>query len=138
MSVKLLQELNPFDNIFFEIQNEPWSDNPNLAGYRNESDNKTYPNDWQKRVEIANDVSLEWQKKIISIILDEEKRLPKKHLVAQNICNFGTAFHNPDPAVSIFNFHYAHPEAASENLNKQGVMALDETGFMPHNDFLYR
>jgi len=135
---KIIQELNPFSNIFFEIQNEPWSDNPNLAGYKNESDNKTYPNDWQKRVEIANDVSLEWQKKIISIILDEEKRLPKKHLVAQNICNFGTPFHNPDPAVSIFNFHYAHPEAASENLDKQGAMALDETGFMPHNDFVYR
>lgn len=135
---KIIQELNSFNNIFFEIQNEPWSDNPNLAGYKNETDNKTYPNDWQKKAEIANNVSLEWQDKIASIIHDEEMQLSNKHLVAQNICNFGIAIQSPNPTVSIFNFHYAHPEAASENLDKQAAMALDETGFMPHNDFLYR
>ncbi len=33
---KVVSALNGFDNIFFEIQNEPWSDNPCLAGYVNE------------------------------------------------------------------------------------------------------
>jgi hypothetical protein len=45
---------------------------------------------------------------------------------------------NPDPRISIFNCHYALPEAATKNLQLGRVMALDETGFMPHNDFHYR
>ncbi len=134
---KIISELNRFDNLFYEIQNEPWSDNGNLVAYVNRGDNELYPNSWQKRVEVANGVALEWQAWVASIIRDEESRLPKKHLIAQNICNFQYTLGALPPHVSILNYHYAHPEAASENLDLGGVIGLDETGFMPHEDEHY-
>ncbi|MBA4408988.1 MAG: hypothetical protein Q8S54_13040 [Bacteroidota bacterium] len=135
---KVVQELNTFGNIFFEIQNEPWSDNPHLVEKITETDTLTHPSRWQRIVETANSESLEWQKMIASFIADEETKLPNKHLIAQNISNFRNKVDTPDPNVSILNFHYAYPEAASQNLGLKKAIALDETGFMPHLDFLYR
>jgi hypothetical protein len=96
-----------------------------------------HPFAWQKIVETANTRSLEWQTKIASIISEEEAQLPNKHLIAQNISNFRCKIENPDPQISIFNFHYAYPEAASVNLNLKKAIGLDETGFMPHNDYSF-
>jgi len=135
---KVVQELNSFGNVFFEIQNEPWSDNPKLEEKIAKTDTISHPNKWQQIVETATSVSLDWQKKIAQIITDEEKRLPNKHLIAQNISNYRNKIENPDPNISIFNFHYAYPEAASSNLELKKVIGLDETGFMPHSDFYYR
>jgi len=133
---KIVRELNSYDNIFFEIQNEPWSDNPNLAEIKSLSDNESFS--WQQNVELANNISLEWQRKIASFITDEEQSLPNRHLIAQNMCNFGTRIDGEFPGISIYNFHYAHPIASYGNMQHQVAMALDETGFMPHNDFTYR
>lgn len=135
---KVVQELNAFGNIFFEIQNEPWSDNPNLVEKIAETDTLTHPFAWQKLVETAKSESLEWQKRIAKIIAEEESKLSNKHLIAQNISNFRGKIENPDPNISIFNFHYAYPEAASENLGLKKAIGLDETGFMPKVDFHYR
>jgi hypothetical protein len=135
---KMVQELNAYGNIHFEIQNEPWSDNPHLVEKITETDTITHPFAWQKIVEIANTESLEWQKQIAQIIRDEENKLPNKHLIAQNISNFRYKIDQPDPNVSIFNFHYAYPEAASANVGLNKALGLDETGFMPKNDFHYR
>lgn len=135
---KVVQELNAFGNIFFEIQNEPWSDNPNLVEKIAEIDTLTHPFTWQKLVETAKSESLEWQKRIAQIIVEEENNLPNKHLIAQNISNFRGKIENPDPNISIFNFHYAYPEAASQNLGLKKAIGLDETGFMPKVDFHYR
>jgi len=135
---KVIQELNDLGNFFFEVQNEPWSDNPQLVETIAETDTLTHPNDWQKLVVIGNTASLEWQKRIAQIITDEEKTLPNKHLIAQNISNLRNKIKTPDPNISIFNFHYAYPIAASQNLNLKKAMGLDETGFMPHADFYYR
>ena len=135
---KVVQELNAFGNIFLEIQNEPWSDNPNLVEKISETDTITHPFTWQKLVETAKSESLEWQKRIVQIIADEESNLPNKHLIAQNISNFRGKIENQDPNISIFNFHYAYPVAASENLGLKKAIGLDETGFMPKVDFHYR
>lgn len=135
---KVVQELNPFGNFFFEIQNEPWADNPQLVEKIAETDTITHPFAWQKVVEIANSGSLEWQKRIAQLITDEESQLPNKHMIAQNISNFRNNIESPDPNISIFNFHYAYPIAASSNLGLGKVIGLDETGFMPHSDFHYR
>jgi len=135
---KIVRELNQYANCYFEIQNEPWSDNPNLQAYVNLENDSVYTAKWQKMVEIANDASLAWQRKISAVIVDEESKLCQKHLIAQNIGNFSPVITNPDPNVSIFNFHYALPTAASQNLHLKKVMALDETGFMPKADFNYR
>ncbi len=78
---KVVGELNEFDNVYFEICNEPY-----FGG-----------------------VTREWQDRIAAAIVDAEKDRPKKHLIAQNIANGKAKIDNPNPAVSIFNFHYAHP-----------------------------
>jgi len=135
---RVVQELNGFGNVFFEIQNEPWSDNPVFAEKIIDTDTLTHASSWQQIVETAKTESLDWQKKIAQIIADEENQLPNKHLIAQNISNYRNRIENPDPNISIFNFHYAYPEAAYENLYLNKVIGLDETGFMPHQDILYR
>jgi hypothetical protein len=135
---KVVQELNGFGNVFFEIQNEPWSDNPLFAEKISSTDTLTHPANWQQIVETAKPESLEWQKKIAQIIAEEETQLPNTHLIAQNISNFKNKIKNPNPNISIFNFHYAYPETAYENLYLNKVIGLDETGFMPHQDILYR
>jgi hypothetical protein len=134
---KMVRELNGFDNVFFEIQNEPWSDNPNLAGFVNEGDKEVLNREWQKKVEIANGVSLQWQARMATVIRDEEERLPKSHLVDQNISNFQYDLDSLPEGVSMVNFHYALPEAVLSNLDLGGTVCLDETGFMPHQDALY-
>lgn len=135
---KVVEELNAYDNLFYEIQNEPWSDNPNLTAYKNQSDNERFVFGWQKRVEFANNVSLQWQKRILNIILDEETKLDKTHLVAQNFANFGCPVMEYDTAISVFNFHYADPDASLGNRDKAVAVSLDETGFMPQQYFTYR
>ncbi len=135
---KVVQELNGFGNVFFEIQNEPWSDNGQLAEKISETDTLSYTSNWQRIVETGKSESLEWQKHIAKIITEEESELPNQHLIAQNISNFRNKIEIPDPNVSIFNFHYAYPEAASQNLDIKKAIGLDETGFMPHTDFNYR
>jgi len=135
---KIVHELNTFGNVFFEIQNEPWSDNPQFIENITNRDSLKYPYAWQKLVEIANAKSIEWQNKISNIITNEELQLPNKHLIAQNISNFRNKIKNQDTNISIFNFHYAYPEAASQNIPLNKVIGLDETGFMPHLDFNYR
>ena len=135
---KVVQELNDFGNVFFEIQNEPWADNGLLAEKITETDTVSHPSPWQRIVETAKNESLEWQKHMAQIITDEESQLPNRHLIAQNISNFRNKIEAQYPNVSIFNFHYAYPEAASQNLDMKKAIGLDETGFMPHTDFNYR
>ncbi|MGE5426442.1 MAG: hypothetical protein ACM3O8_01025, partial [Methylococcaceae bacterium] len=135
---KVVSELNEFGNITFEIQNEPWADNPLFVEKIPETDTLTHPFAWQKIVETNNQSSEEWHRKISAIITDEEKQLPNQHLIARNISNFRCKIVNPDPNVSIYNFHYAYPEAAFLNLDLKKAIGLDETGFMPHNDLNYR
>jgi len=135
---KVVHELNGFGNVFFEIQNEPWSDNPIFAEKISSTDTLTHPANWQQIVETAKPESLEWQKKIAQIIAEEETQLPNTHLIAQNISNFRNKIEHPYPNISIFNFHYAYPVAASDNLHLNKAIGLDETGFMPHTDIIYR
>jgi hypothetical protein len=108
---KAVAELNGFDNVYYEICNEPY-----FGG-----------------------VTLEWQARIASIIVDTEKALPRKHLIAQNIANEKAKVVRPDPAVSIFNFHYATPpETVAMNFALNKVLGDDETGFRGVHDLPYR
>ena len=107
---KAVQELNEFDNLYFEICNEPY-----FGG-----------------------VTLDWQARVADTIVAAEKPLPKKHLIAQNIANNSQEIKSPDPRVSIFNFHYAVPEAARANLALKKPIGDDETGFKGIADHPYR
>jgi hypothetical protein len=108
---KLVSELNRFDNLYFELCNEPY-----FGG-----------------------VMLDWQFHIADIIVDTEKRLPNKHLISWNVANGSKQVVTPHPSISIFNFHYASPPATvalNYGLNK--VIGLNETGFRGTNNLPYR
>ncbi|HEY1203731.1 MAG: hypothetical protein ABSH46_02690 [Bryobacteraceae bacterium] len=135
---KIVRELNGFDNVIYEIQNEPWSDrtvtvdsiNPYLAAPAL----NLFPN----AVDVADAESMAWQARVASWITAEETGLPERHLIAQNYCNFRYPVRELAPGVSIVNFHYAYPEAARLNYGLGKLLAYDETGFAGRADSFYR
>jgi len=108
---KIVTTLARFDNVYFEICNEPY-----FGG-----------------------VTLDWQKHIAGVIHEAERSLPHPHLIAQNISNGAKKIEQPDGLVSIFNFHYATPpDAVTMNYGLDRVIADDETGFKGTGDDIYR
>jgi hypothetical protein len=108
---KVVTELNAFDNLFFEIANEPY-----FGG-----------------------ITMAWQHRIADVIVETERALPAKHLIAQNIANKSAKIADPHPAVSIFNFHYATPpETVAMNYALNKAIGDDETGFRGVSDDVYR
>ncbi len=108
---KIVTELKDHDNLYYEICNEPY-----FGG-----------------------VTLEWQARIARTIVETETGLGVKHLIAQNIANHRQKIDNPNPLVSIFNFHYARPPVTvSENYGLNRPIGDDETGFDGSEDKTYR
>ncbi|MBI1386847.1 MAG: hypothetical protein GC154_00175 [bacterium] len=108
---KAVNELNPYGNLYFEICNEPY-----FGG-----------------------VTLDFQRDIAKTITDEEANLPNKHLIAQNIANGSQTVTDPDPNVSILNYHYAYPpDAVSQNYRLDRAIGYDESGFAGDSDVRYR
>lgn len=134
----LARELNAHDNLIFEIQNEPWSDNHTYGAEINPMVPER--NKWFNTTEMTTPDAIAWQRKIARIITDEEKDLPQQHLIAQNVANFRLAVSDADiaPEISIINFHYAYPEAVSWNRGQRRVIGYDESGFMGRDDATYR
>ena len=134
----LVRELNDFDNLFYEIQNEPWADNSTMGDYINPYlvDQHRWPN----AVQVPAAESVAWQRRIAQAIVAEEDSLPRKHLIAQNVANFRLALRDEDlvPEASVINFHYAYPEALDWNRGMGRVIGYDETGFAGGEDATYR
>lgn len=134
---RLVGELRGFDNLYYEICNEPY-----FGG-----------------------VTLEWQHHMAEVIVAEERRslsppdqavagtpaatggrararaaqTPLAHLISQNIANQAAKVEEPHPAISIFNFHYATPpDAVAMNYALNKVIGDNETGFRGTNDAPYR
>lgn len=108
---KLAAELNEFDNLYYEICNEPY-----FGG-----------------------VTLEWQAHVAQTLADAEKGFSARHLIAQNIANGSQKIERPDKHVSLFNFHYATPpDAIAINFGLNKVIGDDETGFRGSEDAVYR
>ena len=107
---KVVGELRQFDNLYFEIMNEPY----------------------------ARDVPDDWQQHMAAVIMDAQSEGPR-HLISQNIANHKAQVADPDPNVSILNFHYAWPPA-TVGLNYALGRAIgdNETGFKGTADFPYR
>ena len=78
---KIVTELREFDNLYYEICNEPY-----FGG-----------------------VTAAFQKRIAVVIAETENGPGKKHLIAQNWANGSSAITDPNPLVSLFNFHYSRP-----------------------------
>lgn len=108
---KIASELRDFDNLYYEICNEPY-----FAG-----------------------VTLEWQEHIAQVIAQTEAAFPKKHLIAQNWANGSKVITKPNPLVGLFNFHYSRPPssvAMNRELNR--AIGNNETGFDGSADATYR
>ena len=134
---KMVYELNTFDNFFFEVQNEPWSDHTwSVYNIINKED--LVANDWTNKADFAREASMAWQQKIASTIKDEEGKLDKKHLIAQNYTNYKAPIPEVSEDISIINFHYAWPEAATWNYHYNKVLGFDESGFAGSEDQVYR
>ncbi len=135
---KLVREANSFDNVIFEIQNEPWSDRPVLTDvinpYLRPPARDTYPNS----VDLPDELSMAWQARVARWITTEESVLPNHHLIAQNYSNFRLPVRKLLPNVGVVNFHYAYPEAVLLNYGLSKAISYDETGFLGRNDDAYR
>ena len=108
---RIVTELKDFDNVYYEICNEPY-----FGG-----------------------VTLEWQRHIADIIAETELPFHRRHLISQNIANEKALVQNPHPQVSIFNFHYATPpETVALNYGLHRVIGDNETGFRGTNESPYR
>jgi Cellulase (glycosyl hydrolase family 5) len=108
---KLVPELKDFDNLYYEICNEPY-----FGG-----------------------VTLDWQHQIADVITEAERKTGVRHLISRNVANDKAKVENPYPAVSIFNFHYATPpDTVAMNYTLNKVIGDNETGFRGTNDARYR
>jgi len=135
---KLVTELNDFDNVFYEIQNEPWADDPQKAMRTLRTlDPQPGQGGWFKWAEMASDASMEWQKKMAEVVVETEAHLPKKHLIAQNYTNFKHSLGKVEPNISILNFHYVWPEAVWLNYGWNRPVNFDESGFAGSSDTTY-
>lgn len=134
---KIANELNGFENIFYEIQNEPWSDQTIPSLIFNPYDRTSFDT-WYKRSDLASSGSLAWQNQIALVIKDVELQLKNRHLIAQNYCNFKYPLKNVEDEISILNFHYAYPEAVRWNYGWDRVIGYDETGFAGSDDEIFR
>ena len=130
---KLVAELNTFDNVYFEIQNEPDATSPDTRAIPAARDPKA-----PARVKVATAASMAWQARVAGWIHDHERSLPKRHLVAQGFANQGVVLGEVDPHISVVNFHYALPESVTWNLGLNRAIAFDESGFAGPDDSLYR
>jgi len=134
---KMVRELNEWDNFFFEIQNEPWSDHA-VPVYNIVNREDLNVGDWTYKADFADEASMAWQEKLANIIAEEESNLAKKHLIAQNYSNFKAPIPEVSEHISIINFHYAWPEAVEWNYHYGKVIGFDESGFAGSGDQVYR
>jgi hypothetical protein len=109
---RIVRDLNHHDNLYYEVCNEPYFDG----------------------------VTLEWQYHIAELIVEEERRLPVRHLISHNVANVWAEIRRPHPAFSIFNFHYPRPEpkCVTTNYHLNKVIGCNETGFDGPLDETYR
>ena len=111
MTRKIVTELNGFENVYYEICNEPY-----FGG-----------------------VTMEWQRRMADVIVETERTLSNHHLISQNVANDKARVQDPHPALSIFNFHYASPpDTVGMNFGLNKVIGDNETGFRGTNDLPYR
>lgn len=108
---KLVAELNAFDNLYYEVCNEPYE---------------------------RGGLTKEWNDQIIGTIVETEVSLPKKHLIAQGFPPSDSTVAELNPRVSVLNFHAASPDAARLNYPLNRVVAFDETGGSDRTDRKYR
>jgi len=108
---KIVGELREFDNLYYEICNEPY-----VGG-----------------------VTIEWQARIAETIAAAEADGGKRHLISQNWANGSKLVDQPNPLVGRFNSHYSRPpDAVALNWKLDRAIGNNETGFDGGADATYR
>jgi hypothetical protein len=110
---KIVTELNDFDNLYYEICNEPY---------------------------FGDTLALrQWEDHMTAVVAFAEKDLKKKHLISNNVANNKKSVPNLRNNVSIYNFHYAIPPVTVPmNYHLNSVIGDNETGFDGIDDATYR
>ena len=108
---KLVTELNAFDNVYFEVCNEPYE---------------------------RGGLTKEWNDQIVATIVETETSLPNKHLIAQGFPPSSSPVPDLNPRVSVLNFHATSPDSVRLNYHFNKVIAFDETGGSDRSDRKYR
>lgn len=111
MVKKIVTELREFDNLYYEICNEPYFQGVTPA----------------------------WQEHISKTIAAAESGWERKHLIAQNWANGSSVIEQPNPLVGLFNFHYSRPpDSVALNRKLNCAIGNNETGFDGGADSTYR
>ena len=110
---KIIHELKDFDNLYYEVCNEPY---------------------------FGDTLALrEWEAHTTEVVVEAEKDYPRKHLISNNVANSYKLVSQQRDGVSIYNFHYAKPPVTvSMNYHLNGVIGDNETGFNGTGDATYR
>jgi len=101
---KIVNELKYFDNLYYEICNEPY---------------------------FGDTIALrEWEDRMTDIVAEAEKEFGQKHLISNNVANHSKLVPENREGVSIYNFHYARPPVTVPmNWHLGKVIGDNETGF---------
>jgi hypothetical protein len=111
---KVVSETREFDNLMYEISNEPYA---------------------------FKLISAEWERHIAGVIADAESGLQprQKHVITQNDSNGSRKIPDPNPKVAVFNFHYSRPPlSVAMNADLNRPIGCNETGFDGQSDATYR
>jgi hypothetical protein len=113
MARKIVSELKDFDNLYYEVCNEPY---------------------------FGDTLALrDWEDYMTGIVAEAEKDFSHKHLISNNIANGSRLVSAPRENVSVYNFHYAHPPRTVQiNYPLNRVIGDNETGFDGITDATYR
>lgn len=110
---KIVYELKDFENLYYEVCNEPYFGDTNGLG--------------------------KWEKHMTDVVVDAEKGFSQRHLISNNIANNCRLVPESLKGVSIYNFHYARPPViVSMNYHLNKVIGDNETGFDGTGDSKYR
>ena len=108
---RLVEVLAPFDNVYFEVCNEPYT----------------------------RDVPREWEMRIVEEIRGAQRKGAAPHLISLNVANQTATLAQAPPGVSLLNFHYCRPPSAvADNHALNVAIGENETGFRGSADVLYR
>lgn len=107
---KIIKTVNKFDNVYFEIVNEPW----------------------------VTEIPVEFELYFARFIIKTEALLPNTHMIARNPAN-GWERVTYEKEISLLNFHYASPPfAVKANEDLPCAIGLNETGFKGTDIEVYR
>ena len=110
---KIVSELRDFDNLYYEVCNEPYFGDTTALRL--------------------------WEAHMTNVLADAEKDFTYKHLISNNIQNDYKYVPKPRPHVSIYNFHYASPpKTVGANYHLNMPIGDNETGFDGIEDMPYR